>query len=175
MDYEAALAAAVELLARFPEDFEPDKAFAADLHYASFLSLFRDGPEKFIPQTLARWGNDPDCKLAALRVAGEAMESGKMPFDAVRAYVAPFLKTGAKIPGRPGKHHPMINWQRDIHIAMAIDKVVREYGFKATRNEASDHPSACSIVSDALRALDVDLKESAIVDIWGRLQRLRTT
>lgn len=174
MDYDAALAAATALLARFPEDFEPDKAFAADLHYASFLSLFRDGPEKYIPQTLARWGNDPDCKRAALRVAGEAMESGKMPFDAVRAYVAPFLKAGAKIPGRPGTH-PMLNWQRNLHIVMAVDKLVQEHGYKATRNEVSEHPSACSIVQVALASLGQHMSEDAVVKIWQEVGPLYAT
>jgi hypothetical protein len=56
-------------------------------------------------------------------------------------------------------------WARDQFIVKAVECVVAR-GFAPTRNQASEHQSACSIVTAALARLGENLSEAAVVKIW---------
>jgi hypothetical protein len=60
------------------------------------------------------------------------------------------------------------NRGRNIAICATIESVHLEFDYDFTRNEASDGPSACSIVAEALNHIGENLSESAVVKIWSR-------
>jgi hypothetical protein len=61
-----------------------------------------------------------------------------------------------------GRHHD--NDLRDDVIRLAV-RTAMEYGLDRTRNEATEAPSACSIVADELAANGVDMNESNVYRI----------
>ena len=69
--------------------------------------------------------------------------------------------------GRRGKD-PHANHARDFAIANAVYEVVTQDRFRPTRNRASDHELACSIVAQALAQRGMHMGEKAVEKIWGR-------
>jgi hypothetical protein len=61
-----------------------------------------------------------------------------------------------------GRHHE--NYLHDDLIRLAV-RTAEGYGLNRTRNEATEAPSACSIVSEELAANGVDMGERNVLDI----------
>jgi hypothetical protein len=71
---------------------------------------------------------------------------------------------------RGKKGNPAVNALRDDAIFDAIEIVIK-LGFKPTRNRASKHESACSIVAKALADCRAALSEGEVETIWQNRRR----
>jgi hypothetical protein len=60
---------------------------------------------------------------------------------------------------------PYAFWLRDSYIAEAVNLALKA-GLKATKNEATDGASACSIVAEGLAGVGVNMTEDAVQKIW---------
>jgi hypothetical protein len=120
------------------------------------------------------------CNLAARHLAKEK----QMP-ESLRIFTCLFLRhpftkwrpegdklvPGEKIKSKPGPH-PRDRSQRNHAICVAIEAIMYEWGFDATRNPASKdkakRASAASIVRDGLaKGANVNLTEAAVNKIWN--------
>jgi len=102
-------------------------------------------------------------------ICAARLERGEPLSEALRGFVAEFLRNPGKRKntkrGPSGGDLAM----RDLTIAGWVHHIVDKWNFPATRNAASNHPSAASIVQKALkRGAEIDLKESQINKIWRR-------
>ena len=106
---------------------------------------------------------DGDALADALlrKIACEKLQEGLPPNFA--SYVSGVLAGDDSQKGRRGS--PEKYYARDAAVYLAVDEV-RKLGFDATRNSASRHASACSIVVMALSELGVSLSEKSIERIW---------
>jgi hypothetical protein len=80
------------------------------------------------------------------------------------AYVADCLENPSRMPvsrGRP----PRDTYERDMVTAEAVF-YAKECGLRATRNRASEQPSACSLVAEELAAFGVHMTEATVEKIW---------
>ena len=66
--------------------------------------------------------------------------------------------------GRPPKF-----LSRDVCIHQTVE-ALRQYGFRPTRNAASEPDSGCSLVAAALTALGVPMVEKNVMRIWSEVQ-----
>jgi hypothetical protein len=74
-----------------------------------------------------------------------------------------------RVPPSPRGQKKSTNIVADIAIMVLIMELVERFGLKVRRNEASEHPSACSIVATALSEAGLDRgTEEAIRKIWRR-------
>jgi hypothetical protein len=103
------------------------------------------------------------CLIASRFIATECV----MP-ERLSGYIVKVLETQYSSQRRRRGPDPYGNYSRDYSIAAAVDEVVRQDGFLPTRNEATEHESACSIVVMALKELGVDLGEKSVQAIWTR-------
>ena len=73
--------------------------------------------------------------------------------------------------GKPSKRgrRPKGTSARDLAIASVADEISRRYSLFPTRNVATTTESGCSIVVEALKRLDIEMSESNVNDIWGRV------
>ena len=56
----------------------------------------------------------------------------------------------------------------------AVGIIVQEYGFPPTRNRATRHPCAASIVLDALhKTIKLSISEAEVVRVWGLFRKKR--
>jgi hypothetical protein len=63
------------------------------------------------------------------------------------------------------------NSERDLAIAIAISELM-DVGYSPTRNAATEAPSACSLVSEALvERFDVNLTERSVEQIWQKMNK----
>ena len=60
------------------------------------------------------------------------------------------------------------NRWRNVCIVWYLIPPLLRAGFSATRNEATETESACSIVSQALQEIGIQLRERGIEEIWGK-------
>lgn len=60
---------------------------------------------------------------------------------------------------------PFALWLRDSYIAEAVH-LAMQAGLKATKNEATEGESACSIVATELGGVGVNMTEDAVQKIW---------
>ena len=78
-----------------------------------------------------------------------------------------FLQAPPKAKGRD----PNANLVRDGFIVVALAKLDR-LGFTPTTNEATDKPSGCSIVAQALRHVGENIDHHAVAKVWGTKRHL---
>lgn len=107
--------------------------------------------------------------------------SDRHSWQEIRGLVTSRLRSGANLPGelailaaeyidggnpfsRPGRR---TNETRDVFIATMVATLVDKWGLPATRNKATDHACAASIVADVMGKHGVT--ESAVAKIWTRL------
>jgi hypothetical protein len=67
----------------------------------------------------------------------------------------------------PKENRKYKNAYRDAVIAGWLIRPLVLEGFSPTRNEATEGESACSIVSQALKGIRVDLSERRLAEIWA--------
>ena len=120
----------------------------------------------------ARKGEDPEadallCEWGALAVS----YSGSIPLP-LRNYIADRLLEQAESGRRKRGRHPDDLLPRDFAITYAIARV-HEHGFSPTRNPAhAAQESACSIVTEALKRINIHMSEDNVEKIWGRRSQL---
>jgi hypothetical protein len=127
-----------------------------------------------IRQRFGKPGWDPVSSIRGLcKFAAVLMNEGEPLPESLRLFIMMFLlepnwflkKVGAK--GRKYGHLKL----RDLFIGGAIEDIVEKWKFPATRNEATERPSAASIVRDALkRGAGIHLTEKAVNTIWGEVR-----
>jgi hypothetical protein len=107
------------------------------------------------------------CEMGSRFIAG----SCTMP-PILRDYF--IARLSEDFPARPGQRGRKAdtNLHRDVAIVSAVAELV-DRGFRATRNDASDHECACSIVADLLEGLDVELTYSGVAKVWTKRRRVR--
>ena len=114
----------------------------------------------------ARKGDRVATKLLC-DAAAEFIEEGKQLPQGLRAYIVEVLRKPDDTPKKRGQD-PFANYPRNFDIACTIANVV-SMGFKATRNQATEAESACSIVQQALERVGVHMSEANVEKIWERL------
>src|SRR5215831_3739635 len=77
-------------------------------------------------------------------------------------------------PAKPGQPGRKANLHRDVAIVSAVAELVN-CGIRATRNDASEHECACSIVAELLEDLDVELAYHGVAKVWSKRGRVLTT
>jgi hypothetical protein len=98
-------------------------------------------------------------------VARLLLDGRRLP-KVLRAYAALALRN--RIPR--GRKPRNTNFVRDNVILRAVASLV-EAGFKRTRNRATDHHSACSIVAAILAQLNIGVGEEAVEKIVKKIRR----
>jgi hypothetical protein len=157
---EAAREAVRSLLALVKLASEPGRGRAAFRMDAMFWAV--DSREAMTVAQAAEAG-DPDAMYAVHHAIAWHVGQGQPVPEILRPYLFELLLL--KPPTRKrkrGRHHE--NYLRDDLIRLAV-KTTEGYGFDRTRNEATEAPSACSIVADELAANGVDMNESNVYRI----------
>ncbi len=114
-------------------------------------------------------GGDPAAHRALLALSDGWLGKHPLP-PALSAYVSDqYHGRGPKL--RRGSEP---NEDRARHIVAAVQRLVDQCGsLTATRNEASDQPSACMIVAEILVELGESIRPRAVEDIWRNRERSR--
>ena len=89
-----------------------------------------------------------DADLALRQLGVEMLDRGEMPDVALRNFLQRAL--AAPIVTYPPGRNIADTWVRDIGISVMVAMAIETWGLKATRNPASDLPSASWIVAKAL-------------------------
>ena len=136
-------------------------------------AVFQVNDSRFDPDAAkgiveAAKAGDHDARAALhLAIAWMLRERAELP-DPLRQYLIDLLVTagGPHKRGRRAHEHHV----RNSVIALAV-KAVMGHGFDHRRNQATDGPSACSIVAEALADVGIYMTEANI----GKLSRPRAT
>jgi hypothetical protein len=90
--------------------------------------------------------------------------TGGIADGVLRDYVCGWLMLGAprRRKGRSAKEN---KWRDACIQGWLIPPLLPE--FPATRNDATETPSACSIVSEALNRIGIELSEKRVANVWG--------
>lgn len=100
-----------------------------------------------------------DLKPLASEVFDKVVGRGERPSMWASRHVAKVL---------PGKRKRSKE-ARNIWIVLAIDEVIDRFpDLRRTRNAATEGPSACSIVVEALKRLNIHMEERTIEDIGDK-------
>jgi len=97
----------------------------------------------------------------------KSFEEYQQPMPPIMAgFFLKVMRDELKRPRRRGRS-PYPKFNRDQLIAQAV-QFAREQipSLHATRNEASENPSACSLVAECLAEVGIPIKEQAVVHIW---------
>jgi hypothetical protein len=119
----------------------------------------------------ARDGHE-DADRALRDLGKEALEPGQrevLPVT-VLAYVQEALDRPPVNYG-PGRNLAD-SWMRDIAFSVMVALAVDRWKVRATRNDASKHPSGCSLVSNALERRGIIVGERQLERIYGNFGRL---
>jgi hypothetical protein len=157
---ESAREAVRPLLALVKLASEPGRGRAAFRMDAMFWAV--DSREAMTVAQAAEAG-DPDAMHAVHQAIAWHVGEGQPVPEILRPYLFELLLL--KPPTRKrkrGRHHE--NYLRDDLIRLAV-KAAEGYGLNRTRNEATEAPSACSIVSEELAVNGVDMGERNVADI----------
>jgi hypothetical protein len=139
------------------------------------------GRDAFRMDAMSRVGDSKFDPRAAMAFVEAAEAGDPVAMEAVDHAIAWYVQASEPVPEilRPylfevlllhrssrkqkrGRHHE--NYLRDDLIRLAV-RTAEGYGFSRTRNEATDGPSACSIVSEELAVNGVDMGERNVADI----------
>jgi len=109
---------------------------------------------------------DLDAEAVLYEFAGDFLNRGCPLPEHLAKFVAAKLYdlSYAKVRKRGRNKHA--NAHRNYYIYEAVSELL-ERGFSATRNAATESPSACSIVSEALRRHSIDLSEYGVAKVWN--------
>lgn len=117
-------------------------------------------PEEIVARakTGDRVAHDALCAVADhLTARGEPLPLELQRYVVGAAVVPPKWKKG---------RNPVSNIYRDDAIFRAVELVVGQ-GFNATKNDSSEHESACSIVAKALAQIGSAMSEDNVETIWS--------
>lgn len=107
----------------------------------------------------------PDARLL-LALANLLSDERQLPPGVGKYAVAPVLRAAAiKKQGRKKETNEL----RDLVIYLAVYEM-QQFGFEPTRNRAQrKHECGCSIVSEVLGKLDINLGEKGVADVWEKV------
>jgi hypothetical protein len=145
------------------------------------------GPAAFRSDEIFRAIHSRFEPMAAVALVEAAEDGYPIAIEAVHQAIAWFIKEGEPVPeilrnyllellllqnpGRKrkrGRHHE--NYLRDSLIKLAV-KAAMGYGLHPTRNEATDAPSACSVVAEVLAENGAKMREGNVARVAGRFQK----
>jgi hypothetical protein len=106
-----------------------------------------------------------DADIALRELLVEMSDRGEIPGAALRHYGQKALLR-APVTYPPGRNLAD-TWLRDIGIAVLVTLAVERWQMPATRNRASNRPSACSMVSEALGRRGHNIGERRVEKIFG--------
>jgi hypothetical protein len=112
---------------------------------------------------------DAFCRDSFLRSIEAGADFSKLAPD-TRAVIVRTLKAEGRSESGPDPDDMSI---RDCYICVCVN-TLRRIGFPATRrlNRSSTEPSACSIVTDVLHEIGVNLDERSVMEIWRRMLKI---
>jgi hypothetical protein len=152
-----ARADAIEYARAFFEDSPPGRMDGRDLTY--FL----------VAATVIRKDPSPEDRLMALELLERELYPEGRRESLVRALTGrrPEARTKARRGGDPFAYKT-----RDLIIVHAIHNICKQFGFKPLRSGAAKDKdgldSACSIVKESLRLVNVHMTEAAVEKIWNK-------
>ncbi|MCK1303891.1 MULTISPECIES: hypothetical protein [unclassified Bradyrhizobium] len=113
-----------------------------------------------------------DAHIALLEVAAEMMDRGDELPRTIAGYAIQYL--GKPPPSRAKGRDAADNWLRDQCIAVLVALAVERWHphLPMSRNPTSNWPSACSLVSAALRRRGIKVKEKRVEQIFCQLADL---
>jgi hypothetical protein len=141
-----------------PEEFER-------LVQETINRLAYNGPLNIPPEQLIRAAGEgvPEAHEALCQLALKLTQEGKpLPWQLQRYIVS--VAAASRL-SKPRGGDKGANRIRDIYILATLRHLERK-GIKPTRNEATDAPSGCSIVAEALKRGGAALSEQAVAKIW---------
>jgi hypothetical protein len=174
---------AVEEFRRMAHMLEPSRPERD--HFEWSKRLLRQFGEKALDGELYSWsGSDEEISRGIkaaregrgtshtflLELAASRLQRGQALGEPLTGYIVEFLRN-PKPPERLRGRKDSDYVERDLAIANVVFGIKRKWGFFATRNEATDAPSAISITQKALKQVGIPLTESAITRIVNRIVR----
>jgi len=132
------------------------------LEYAFSGRLAPDDPERLPYVILLAWHGWENAHRALCAYARRLTDQQKPLPDGLQTYIV-FAASGGFRRKKRFK-----NAERDLAIAVAISELV-DAGYSPTRNAATEAPSACSLLSDALKGFKINLTERGVEQIWQRM------
>jgi hypothetical protein len=161
---EAAREAVRSLLALVKLASEPGRGRAAFRMDAMFWAADSNVDSRAaMTVAQAAEAGDPDAMLAVHHAIAWHVGQGQPVPEILRLYLFELLLL--KPPTRKrkrGRHHE--NYLRDDLIRLAV-RTAMGHGLDRTRNEATEAPSACSVVAEELAANGVDMSENNVARI----------
>lgn len=103
----------------------------------------------------------------SLALGAALIERGEVLREPLRELIVEFLRN-PKPPKRGAGRKASDLVERNSTISYVIGIVAIRWKFSATRNEATQNPSAVSIVQAALEKVGINLTEAAVTRIWNR-------
>jgi hypothetical protein len=115
---------------------------------------------------------DPTCDQLLCNAAAIMLSTGAIVDKRLRDYIIDRL-TGATRPITKRKRgRSATNINRDNWIGGLLIPTLMQKGFSATRNAATeDAESACSIISKALKKINIKLGEKSVEAVWSKFSR----
>jgi hypothetical protein len=112
---------------------------------------------------------DPVARGAVHQAIAWFVREGEPVPEILRAYLSELLLLeNPDRKGKRGRHHE--NYLRDSLIKLAV-KAAMDCGLDPTRNEATDAPSACSVVAEVLAENDAGMGEANVARIAGPFRK----
>lgn len=125
------------------------------------LDLIRNQPAKLFKLTLRDPYNFEGVRLAL----GHVLEAGEELSEEAHRWLVQYLKGEITQPPRKQGKTPSV-WLHFL-IQLAVENLVYEYKFEATRNDETSAISACDVVAEAMRSLkQKPATFSSIKRIW---------
>jgi hypothetical protein len=120
------------------------------------------------PKCLQHWMREGG-KFIMFELAAALIEAGESLPPPLRPLIAATLRELSFPELNKLDTHPKAEkWTRDDSISGAVCYVSRVTGLSPTRNLATDAPSGCSIVADALREYGINRSEALVEKIWQK-------
>jgi hypothetical protein len=175
MDESAALAWAVEFFRSRAADMtlEGSERRGIELAVNTLLSGFYYEAEQHPEDVDSRTAKfiskmrDRGAEYLVAHLAAALMERGNRLPKPMQDFVIDFLRN-PKVEKRDRGPQKRTRIMRDMLIGAAVGIIVQEYGFPPTRNRATRHPCAASIVLDALhKTIKLSISEAEVVRVWS--------
>lgn len=131
------------------------------------LNLTRNGYEispEFALQLVEATFENPEAYDMAQEIAGVNLARGTPLPEPLEIFSAAVIRDLHLKPTAVGRRRT--SWYRDSLIVKAV-REAKQFGFYATRNEASDGPCGCSLVYEAMcKSQPAPIKYDRVVEIW---------
>jgi hypothetical protein len=161
IDENEAVATIARWISRVP-DFKNQittEASRVELTKAIHEAL-RTGERRLEDAVAAAREGDPFADRALRHIAQELMLGGAELPECLRLFVAETLLT--EPPAFPPGQHALNSRNLNRAVKVLVTETVARWGVAPTRNVASEHACACSLVSDALNRFGIEMSEGQV-------------